>query len=120
MGHHIDEQGRFQSDKHPDLPPDRVRVSLENPRSVRALRQLARDYWSHDREFSEDLDRRLTELHGPPPLAAINEALGLLNSMVLCGEQHTETSLKVLEQARRGLLTLGGTVTEGDRAERTL
>jgi hypothetical protein len=110
MGHHIDDQGRFQSDRHPDLPPDRIRLNLANPRSVGALRQLAKDYAAHDPELASDLNARLTALHGPPPLAAINEALGLMNSMILCGEDHTETSRAVLERAREALLELGGVV----------
>lgn len=108
MGHHFDAEGRFQSDKHPDLPPDRIRLNLANPRSEKALRQLARDYADKDPELARDLDARLTVLHGPPPLAAINEALGLLNSMVLCGESHTDTSRAVLERAHKALLELGG------------
>lgn len=66
MGHHFDDQGRFQSDKHPDMPPDRLRVSIANPRSARALLQLAKDYREHDPEFSDDLRRRVVELHGDP------------------------------------------------------
>ena len=63
MGHHIDSDGRFQSDKHPELPADRVRISLENPRSKRALLLLADDYEAHDAEFAQDLRKRVLELH---------------------------------------------------------
>lgn len=64
MGHHIDEQGRFQSDKHPELPPDRIRLSLEAPLSVRALLTLADDYEEKDPGLAADLRKRLAEIHG--------------------------------------------------------
>lgn len=65
MGHHIDPlSGKFQSDKHPELPPDRIRVNLENPKSEQALRQLAINYRETDRELADDLNTRLDDLHG--------------------------------------------------------
>jgi len=64
MSHHIDAAGRFQSDKYPDLPPDRIVVSFESPRAVRALRALAEDYADHDPELAEDINLRLDSLHG--------------------------------------------------------
>jgi len=62
MGHHLDSHGRFQSDKH-DLPPDRIRLNLENINSYRALMQLADDYDAVDSELSGDLRKRLSKLH---------------------------------------------------------
>lgn len=108
MGHHINADDKFQSDKHPGLPPDRVRVSLENPRSERALRVLAQDYRAVDSGFSEDLLYRLNALHGPDPVAQIAEALALMNSMILCGEDHSDKSRTVLEDARSALTRLSG------------
>jgi len=64
MGHHIDEAGRFQSDRHPDLPPDRIRLNFQNPRSERALRVLAQDYEQADSELAADINRRLDALYG--------------------------------------------------------
>ncbi len=55
----------FQSTKH-DLPPDRVRLNLQNPRSVQALYVLAASYEEEDPEFATQLVDRLRELHGPP------------------------------------------------------
>lgn len=52
----------FQSDKHPDLPPDRVRVNLRSPRSRRAMWILALDYADKEPEFSKDLRSRLSDL----------------------------------------------------------
>lgn len=66
MGHHIDSEGRFQSDKHPGLPPDRIRLNLANPRSERALRVLAEDYAEADPELARDLVTRLDALYGSP------------------------------------------------------
>jgi len=65
MGHHINAEGGFQSDKHPSLPPNRIRLNLENPRSYRALRQLAEDYSRHDAELGADLNQVLDELYAP-------------------------------------------------------
>ena len=31
MGHHIDSEGRFQSDKYPELPPDKIVLSFKDP-----------------------------------------------------------------------------------------
>ncbi len=52
----------FQSTKHPELPPDRVRLNLTNPASWRAIRTLAQDYATIDEEFSGELDDRLRAL----------------------------------------------------------
>lgn len=57
---------RWLSSKH-DLPFNRIRINLENPRSVGALRMLALDYRSKDREFSESLLLALEHIHGPAP-----------------------------------------------------
>ena len=62
IGHHIDDEGRFQSDKHPELPPDRIRVNFTNPRSQRALWALAEDYEDKDPELSADIKARLLDL----------------------------------------------------------
>ena len=59
MGHHIDDQGRFQSDKHPELPPDRIRLSFERKRSHPALAALAEAYQDVDPDLAEDIRARL-------------------------------------------------------------
>ena len=41
MGHHIDAKGRFQSDKHPDLAPDKIVLSFKDVCARRALRGFA-------------------------------------------------------------------------------
>lgn len=64
MSHHINAAGEFQSDKHPELPPDRIRLNLKNARSERALRVLAEDYRDADSELANDLIYRLNALHG--------------------------------------------------------
>ena len=68
MGHHIDDEGRFQSDKYPELAPDKVVINLKDPRTWEGLRKIATEYvcrtWSSDddREFGNDLFRRLKSL----------------------------------------------------------
>jgi len=59
MSHRIDEQGRFQSDKHPDLPPDRIRLSFERKASHPALAALAEAYQDIDPGLANDIRARL-------------------------------------------------------------
>lgn len=75
MGHHIDAEGRFQSDKHPELPPNRIRLSLENPRSIRALLALADDYEDIDAELGDDLRAVLVGIHGSRAVTAALDRL---------------------------------------------
>ena len=37
MGNHINEKGEFQSDLHPELPPDKIILSFQDPRAWSAL-----------------------------------------------------------------------------------
>ncbi len=68
MGHHIDEHGRFQSDKYPELAPDKIIVSFKDPRAHHALLELADGYQSTDPEFSDDIRTRLKSIaEGTPP-----------------------------------------------------
>lgn len=64
MGHHIDKQGRFQSDKYPDLPPDKVVISLKDPKVQLLLLLIATAYQDHDAEFADDLRQRTLQLMG--------------------------------------------------------
>lgn len=59
MGHHIDKEGRFQSDKYPDLPPDKIVLSFKDPRARTALYALAECYEAADPELSADIRTRL-------------------------------------------------------------
>ncbi len=71
MGHHITETGQFQSDKHPDLPVDTVRISFRDPLARSALAALAVAYNNVDHEFSSDIRERLSTIGSgpvaPPP-----------------------------------------------------
>lgn len=63
MGHHIDEQGRFQSDKYPGLGPDKVVISLKDPLTRTGLMKIALAHIDHgDRGFGDDLLERLCVL----------------------------------------------------------
>lgn len=59
MGHHIDKQGRFQSDKYPDLPPDKIVLSFNDPLARDALLVLAQSYSGADPELTADIRQRL-------------------------------------------------------------
>ena len=62
MGHHIDDQGRFQSDRHPDLAPDKIVLSFKDPRARHALMALATAYMVADPGLAEDISRRLLSI----------------------------------------------------------
>lgn len=63
---HIDAQGRFQSDKYPDLPPDKIVLSFTDPKATIALRYLADHYRWEDRQLSKDINARLDALKEAP------------------------------------------------------
>ncbi len=60
MGHHVDDEGRFQSDRHPDLEPDKIVLSFRDPEARLALRVFAEQ--TSDRELARDIDARLTAI----------------------------------------------------------
>ena len=59
---HIDAQGQFQSDKYPDLPPDKIVLSFNDLKARIALRRLADDYRWKDNQLSKDIHARLDAL----------------------------------------------------------
>jgi len=69
MAHHLTETGDFQSDNHPDLPVNRIRINLESPLSIRALMVLSADYEDSDVEFASDIRRALAKNHPEAYLA---------------------------------------------------
>ena len=60
MGHHIDENGRFQSDKYPDLAPDKIVLSFKDPAARRALRLFV--HATLDAELGRDILTRIDAL----------------------------------------------------------
>ncbi len=65
MGHHIAKDGRFQSDKYPDLAPDKIIVSFTDPRAHKALLELAYGYQATDHELAEDIRERIASVKHP-------------------------------------------------------
>lgn len=59
MGHHINAIGQFQSDKYPDLAPDKIIISFKDKRTHKGLRQIANDYKGTDSELADDINFRL-------------------------------------------------------------
>jgi len=59
MGHHIDKNGMFQSDRHPELAPDKIVLSFKDISAQYALRMLAISYSHKDPELSADSSTRL-------------------------------------------------------------
>ena len=64
MGHHIDEEGRFQSDKYPDLPPDKIIISFKHPQAWKGLVIIAEDYRAIDPELADDILTRIRSIRG--------------------------------------------------------
>lgn len=60
MGHHIDREGRFQSDKFPNLLPDKIVLSFKDPAARRALRVYS--IHAEDRELANDIWKRLQSI----------------------------------------------------------
>lgn len=60
MGHHIDSQGRFQSDKYPELGPDKIVLSFKDP-IARYVLKIYADFPGDD-EFSQDIRARLESI----------------------------------------------------------
>jgi len=58
MGHHINGSGQFQSDKYPDLPPDKFILSFKDPVARDSLKVYAEN--TKDTELAEDI---LTRIH---------------------------------------------------------
>jgi hypothetical protein len=73
MGAHIDNEGRFQSDKHPTCPPDKVPLSLNDPLAQPLLWEYAEKFRAankdNDPEFADDVQARLRAV-GYAPLIA--------------------------------------------------
>lgn len=74
----------FVSSKH-KLPNNRIRINLENPRSVLALRVLALNYFDEDCEFSESLLLALEHIHGPAPERCPDQADERDETIKWCG-----------------------------------
>lgn len=57
MGHHINKNGQFQSDKYPDLAPDKIILSFKDPVAHLALKVYAEN--TKEKELSMDILERL-------------------------------------------------------------
>ena len=68
MGHHINEKGEFQSDKYPDLPPDKIVISFNDRRAWKGLVLMAEDFRASDPELADDILARFR---------SIRESMGL-------------------------------------------
>ena len=65
MGHHIDKQGRFQSDKYPELPPDKIILSFKDSHARKALGMYVTSIQTTggDEELADDIEERLRTIH---------------------------------------------------------
>jgi hypothetical protein len=53
MGNHINENGRFQSDKYPELPENKIILSFKDPLAREVLKIYAKK--TKDAELGEDI-----------------------------------------------------------------
>ena len=53
MGHNINSEGQFQSDKYPDLPPDKIILSFKDPVAREALNVYAKN--TKVKKLAEDI-----------------------------------------------------------------
>ena len=60
MGEHINAKGQFQSDKYPDLAPDKIILSFKDAAARLALKRFAD--MTQDRELAEDIKTRLKSI----------------------------------------------------------
>lgn len=60
MSHHIDSEGRFQSDKYPDLAPDKIILSFHDAAAHWPLLEFAR--LTEDSELAEDVKKRVQQI----------------------------------------------------------
>jgi len=73
-GHHINKDGQFQSDKYPDLKPDKIALSFKDKHAKEALRLYAE--LTKDTELAKDILFRLDSMEKEPKLdKVINEFL---------------------------------------------
>ena len=57
MGKHIDKEGRFRSDKFPDLDPDYVALSFKDAAARQALAVFCQH--TKDQELADDILKRI-------------------------------------------------------------
>lgn len=60
MGHHINDEGQFQSDKYPDLPPDKIILSFRDDAAFKPLLDYAAA--TDDEELGDDIVSRLMDI----------------------------------------------------------
>lgn len=101
MGHHINAAGEFQSDKYPELKPDKIVVSFKHREAWPALEALADGYEFLDKELAEDIRHRLRALGSSPITAARMRAKRIVRDWYqsTAGRmpEIQETELQVLE-----------------------
>lgn len=59
MGHHINKNGQFQSDKYRELKPDKIVLSFKDIAARKALKEYVK--YSDDKELAEDITKRLSD-----------------------------------------------------------
>lgn len=93
MGSHIDKEGRFQSDKYPSCPPDKVPLSVNDKTAQDILWEYAQRRRKVDAEFSSDLESRLKVVGFDPGnpssfILAIDEERKALRKLVVEIAEH--------------------------------
>lgn len=75
MGHHLTSSGAFKSDKHPDLPQNKIILSFKDRAARYALRkycehceddELRRDLWAALNAYEQELEHGNADQHDLP------------------------------------------------------
>lgn len=61
MGHHLNENGFFQSDKHPELKEHKIMLDFRDEYAQKALKKYA--LLTHDTELSEDIQHAIINVN---------------------------------------------------------
>lgn len=84
MGTHINSEGKFQSDKYPTCPADKVPLSVNDPDAQPLLWIYAELHRKRDNELSDDLQARLRAV-GFDPRGVLKIAIDTLRRLFVRG-----------------------------------
>lgn len=100
MGAHIDKEGRFQSDRYPTTPADKVPLSVNDKAAQPLLWDYAPKRRKVDAEFSDDLESRLKAVGFVPPPMRLSEEVEALRKLVLEITEHYDPMFGMINTHR--------------------
>ncbi len=119
MGSHIVD-GKFQSDKYPTCPPDKVPLSVGDPSAQDLLWEYARRRRAVDAEFSDDLEAILTARgYAPGPESESDELPGTREDWraLMSDGRRLDEAMTSAPWRRHGLSIVGDCLDEDGSVE---